>query len=397
MRKAELNRLLTRETASAPSFADFLRLLDATLHFESQSRLRRLKEAYEAFDPDGDPAEISTRSATDREAGGQAMFERFEELLRLCNYRPLERQEIEEALHAASEWGVNLRIDFGMFRRLEIYARHARVDRHVRRRLRDLYRKREIEVPVHGRLAVIFEMIEEPDGTDDHVQPQHIYLKLFKNIPQSDVETLLPGARVQMTWLDQGKIILPTVTGLGMTAFKLFKGAVLAAAFAGIYGLLAFLALVGGTIGYGVKSFFGYQRTKEKYHLHLTRNLYYQNLANGRSVLFHLLDEAQEQEYLEAALAYFVLWREGSQARSAEEVDRAAETFLHEKAGWKVNFEVSDALAKLRRLELADCQGDRWTAAPLKTAIARLDHAWDTLFSSAGSIDSDSLTIRDSA
>ena len=80
-------------------------------------------------------------------------------------------------------------------------------------------------------------------------------------------------------------------------------------AFAGLYGILAFLGLVGGTLGYGLKSFLGYLRAKDKYQLHLTRSLYYQNLDNNGGVLFRLLDEVEEQDFREAALAYFLLWR----------------------------------------------------------------------------------------
>ena len=68
--------------------------------------------------------------------------------------------------------------------------------------------------------------------------------------------------------------------------------------------MLAFLGLVGGTIGYGVRSYFGYLNTKQKYQLSLTESLYYQNLDNNAGVLFRLLDEAEEQEGREAILAY---------------------------------------------------------------------------------------------
>ena len=73
--------------------------------------------------------------------------------------------------------------------------------------------------------------------------------------------------------------------------------------FTGIYGLFAFVVLVGGTLGYGVKSFFGYLRTKDKYQLHLTRHLYYQNLGNNKGVLFRMIHDAEEQEFREAILA----------------------------------------------------------------------------------------------
>ena len=96
-----------------------------------------------------------------------------------------------------------------------------------------------------------------------------------------------------------------------------------------------------GTLGDGVKSFFGYLRTKDKYQLNLTRNLYYQNLDNNAGVVFRLLDEAEEQECREAVLAYYMLWRHASdEGWTQDTLDREAERFLQEQLGLdKVDFE----------------------------------------------------------
>ncbi len=62
--------------------------------------------------------------------------------------------------------------------------------------------------------------------------------------------------------------------------------------------------MLGVTCGYGVRSFYGYLQTKQKYQLNLTESLYYQNLDNNAGVISRLLDEAEEQENREAVLAY---------------------------------------------------------------------------------------------
>jgi hypothetical protein len=184
-----------------------------------------------------------------------------------------------------------------------------------------------------------------------------------------------------MTLLDQSRIMLPTITGVGIAIFKIIQGAVVLV-FAGFYGMLALLGLVGGTIGYGVKSFFGYLRTKDKYQLNLTKSLYYQNLDNNAGVLFRLLDEAEEQECREAFLAYYLLWRKGPpEGLTESEVDRQAETFLEQAIGVHVDFEIHDALGKLERLGLAEADADRrWKVAPVDEALVRLDRAWDHYF-----------------
>ncbi len=73
-----------------------------------------------------------------------------------------------------------------------------------------------------------------------------------------DLEMLLPGTKVKMALLDRIKIIMPTVSGIAVTIAKVDQGAMIAAA-AG--ASRAGLWVLGVTLGYGVKSFFGYLRT----------------------------------------------------------------------------------------------------------------------------------------
>ena len=84
------------------------------------------------------------------------------------------------------------------------------------------WRPRDEVVPRCQRLAIIFRLREcsprtEPLGT------RAVCLKLFKDIPEGDIETLLPGANVCIGLVDQARIALPTVTGLGLTLLKLLK------------------------------------------------------------------------------------------------------------------------------------------------------------------------------
>jgi hypothetical protein len=169
------------------------------------------------------------------------------------------------------------------------------------------------------------------------------------------------------------------MSGLAVTVYKALKGALLAAA-AGVYGILAVL---GVTCGYGVRSFYGYLQTKQKYQLNLTESLYYQNLDNNAGVISRLLDEAEEQENREALLAYFYLWRQPDcRGRTATELDRQIEQFLSAAVGRPVDFEVDDALAKLLRLGLVRRTADnRFLAVSLTEALRILDRAWDNYFS----------------
>ena len=64
-----------------------------------------------------------------------------------------------------------------------------------------------------------------------------------------------------------------------------------------------------------------------------------------------------------------------------EELDRHVESFLLEKAGVDIDFEVDDALAKLKRLGLTlETPAGRYIAIQLPEALIRLDKAWDAFF-----------------
>jgi hypothetical protein len=175
--------------------------------------------------------------------------------------------------------------------------------------------------------------------------------------------------------------MLPTLSGLAIVIVRIFQGALLLL-FAGVYGMLAFLGLVGGTLGYAVRSVLGYFRTKDKYRLVLTRRLYYQNLDNNAGVLFRVLDEAEEQEFREALLAYALLDRYARpDGWDAERLDREVEAWLSRQLNCKIDFEVHDALAKLERLGCAAADDDdRWHALPLSQALDALDRRWDAFF-----------------
>src|SRR5262249_26843546 len=192
---------------------------------------------------------------------------------------------------------------------------------------------------------------------------------------------------------------MPTVSGIALSVYKAVKGALMAAA-AGIYGILAVL---GVTCGYGMRSFYGYLQTKQKYQLNLTESLYYLNLDNNAGVMSRLLDEAEEQENREAILAYYFLWRKldvrGSTADelgwknrtqqntfpaggfTAEELDERIEQFLSKCLGRPIDFEVDDALAKLIRMNLVrEVSPGRYAALSLAEALETLDRAWDNYF-----------------
>jgi hypothetical protein len=129
-------------------------------------------------------------------------------------------------------------------------------------------------------------------------------------------------------------------------------------------------ALAAGSIGYGYKSFYGYLHLRQRYHLTLTRSLYFQNLDSNAGVLSRLLEEAETQECLATLLSYWCLWRFAeSSGWTAEELDTAMELYLDRSADLTVQCEAGAALRRLRSLHLIEEAADRFRAVPLSQAI----------------------------
>jgi hypothetical protein len=366
-------------------FRHFCQLLQATIHHEYHTRLNKLKEDYAPFDPDDDGRGRGSLSDQERAARSSKMFADFNALLMRANYRRLSREEIEAAIRSPSITGLRLRFNLDLFERLEVYVRGScelpRPKSPVALGLPALGNGKanlSPTIPGYRRMVLIFRLRRRSPLTDP-IDTRAIVLKLFKDIPQEDVETLLPGASVTLGMVEQAQIVVPTLSGIALTLFKLLKGAVLVA-FAGIYGLLAFIGLVSGAVGYGLRSFYGYLRTREKHQLSLTRHLYYQNLDNNSGVIYHLLAEAEEQDFREAILAWWLLWRGRMSDATAEQIDAAAEEWLDKHCGVKADFEIGDALEKLQRLEVAHESSGRWRAVSVEQALAVLDQAWDEQF-----------------
>jgi hypothetical protein len=353
-------------------FSQFAHLLDVRIHLAYHHQLNELTRLYANFDPDADTIPPLPLTAGARVRQMNELFLRFDELLERANFVRLRRAELLKALEARSSIGLNLLVDFDIFDRLEIYARGDVVLDRLKRGWRGWGRHERVPTPSYQRLAIIFRLRENV-SFGNFVDTEDVYIKVFKDIPKLDLEMLLPGSTVQMSLIDRAKIVLPTISGIGMAFWKVLQGAVLVAA-AGVYSAAALLGLVGGTLGYGVRSFYGYLRTKEKHQLNLTESLYYQNLDNNAGAIFRLLNEAEEQEHREALLGYYFLWRHAPpQGLTSAELDGGIEKFLATKVGREIDFEVGDSLDKLARLRLVEQRpGERYIARPLAKALAQL-------------------------
>ncbi len=379
----ELAELLCAEPALTPAEGDGVRaladLLAAHYHFEFGRRFRDLKEAYFTFDPDTDNTTLLRLTADERQARLNRLYKDVGALLERARFRHLGRDEIEPALDRASDWGIRMDVDFSAFEHVAIFARGDAWQTRTRRRLRNLYRPEEVEVPVYRRLVLMLKLRDHP-RLPGPVDTHNVFLKVFKDIPRLDVMMLLPGARVRFNLRDRGRVGLPILSGLVMGVWNFFGDLVrfveaLALSPNVVWGLAA------GSIGYGYKSFYGYLHLRQRYHLTLTRSLYFQNLDSNAGVLTRLLDEAEAQGCLAALLGYWCLWRyAGPEGWAADELGAAMDLYLDRYADLAVESEAGAALRRLVALGLAEEEGGRARAVPLAAAIAAVHAARDRHF-----------------
>ena len=404
--------------------------LQRIFHAEHLSQLLQLEEIYSPLDPDSQVVELRKRDDETRNQLTEKLFDRVSGLLFSAHYKRLDRKDLERAVEMASQWGAKLEVNFDLYDRLEIFARGYHVVEAQRRRWQNFFRLETIELPEFERLIMAFrlkpEAVEQDEpqseekpqgvkrnrrkeitariskllaGNDENaLDADHVYLKTFKNIPETDLEILLPGSKVRLTMLDRGKILLPTALAFfKMSRFLTLLIGAIAAGFAALSNpdkLLPLLIVTGAIIGYFVKSVLSYFRTKQKYQFGLTKSLYLKNLGNNSGVLYRILNEAEEQELLETVLGYTVLWHKQRETEAAgedfaglssDEMDREVEAYLFELTQIDIDFEIFDSLGKLARLGLANVDASgRWTAIPIEQAQSSLDESWSRLFQVRG-------------
>ncbi len=346
------------------------------VHQQYRSHHEQLVLLYHDFDPDIDetPIQVSRPlTSAERDLAARKLFSEISDSLEFANYRRLKPREIQEALNVASHWGVRLRIRFTSFRRLEVYGRGDIIAKRWKRSWLPFSQLREVDVPIYQRLVVVFRT-KEMQNLPELLDPDCVHVRMFKNIPKLDVDMMLPGSQVRITWMDTGRIGVPTIWGLFLLATKLARNIWFLAMLGAIKFFSSFLlviAIVIASVIYGVKSVFSYTTTKRRYQLSVARNLYYQNLDNNLGALLRLIDEAEQQESCEAILTYYVLSRSGAKHLTAQQIDERAEEILLSITGIGIDFDVEDALRDLVRMGLIRLTELGWTAIDVEEAMER--------------------------
>jgi hypothetical protein len=258
-------------------------------------------------------------------------------------------------------------------------------------------RWREVKIPVFQRMFLLFKLkpfaVRVEEVMREHkldqkeaeravrslrgllpatVSSDYVYIKLFKNMPRSDVEMIFPNTKVRFRLFDKLKFGVTASGGLGMGVFGTVGKVAMAT---NPYTLAAAVAGFGGIALRQATNFLN-QRTR--YMVVLAQNLYFHAMADNGGVMTLLADRAAEEDIKEEMLLYSVLAKERVNIRNLRQVDQAIEQYLKDTFDIDVDFDVDDALQRLKQegvvTELAD--GTLETLPPREAGL-HIDKLWD--------------------
>lgn len=411
-RKSEIIRLVCEEGTLAQDarkkFRSFCKLLESIYHFEFHKKLEYLKDNYHPLNPDKDTRMVAEYSPEDIRQYEDLLLEKFKEILNDANYEQITEEDLAYAMEKESLFKISLFVDFEDFEKQLIFRRGNRQEKNVFKKW--FFKPVEMEIPFYERVAMLIKFKDAPyfetkKRKDLKFEPGTMIIKLFKNIPAADMEMLFPNTQVRMKLKD--KLLLGgSALGGGVAVFLKASAGLLAmvsvlwfmtrsvvmsggqipnlgpAEISGMVGGASALAAIGAFV---VKQWNSYKNRKIQFMKTLGDNLYFKNMDNNAGVFHHIIDAAEEEECKEAVLGYYFLLR-AEKGMTASAMDDDIEAWFEEKHGVQIDFEITDALRKLKELELCTIAGQNeageeiYQALPLDDACNRLDFIWDNYF-----------------
>jgi len=367
-----LRESISLSEADSEKFECALTTVDSHFREDFSSLRRRLKSLYAPLDPDRDTRVLPGRVEEPRPA---ELSEELERTLDRANYDKVSDDKLTKALRSSSLFQVRLVVDLNDYEEVLLYTRGASEREEIISEFFGLW-KRRIRFVNYDRVVLFMRLKQEIDdeATLGDCPGGSTMLKLFQNVPASDLEMLFPNIRIGMRLLDKLMIGVPAlVSGFIVVSTKVGTTLLLLASLFGFWlglsndpveldkaALLAVGASVFALAGYLWKQLSNYRNRKLRYTQALTRNLYFKLLDNNAGVIFRILDDAEESELKESAVAYYFLLHLGSGV-TAQRLDASIQEWFSQHLGSQVDFDIHDALKKLAALNLAREEDGVWT------------------------------------
>lgn len=392
-RKKEIIKMILREiksgtTVSEKSFTQFCEMVESILHFEFHRELELLKDVYYPINPDLNG--FTSPSQTEIDQSNESLLKTMRKVLNDANYDIITKAEIEEAYANSALVGISVNIDLCDYKFIEIYARGHRRDIFLKKNFFGL-KKKTVEHRILERVLLIARLKEKGST---QINPDKTIIKLFKDVPLEDLELLFPNSKVIMSLKDKLLLAVPAIAaGVPLLVTKVVPALivvfVIISTYFGVKGTIeedqlkqtvAVLSALGALGGFIFKQISKYKSKRFLFQKELSDNLYFRNLVNNAGVFYSLIDSAEEEEFKEAILAYYFILSSETKLKE-DQLDKRIEDWFDRELGCKFDFECSDALYKLTRLNLLNIDDDKTlNVIPLSDALETLDYRWDHYF-----------------
>jgi hypothetical protein len=390
------------DEAGRAGLRQFARMLGAIFHYQYFEELDRLREVYFHFDPELDPR--ARGPLTDPEAAYRSLREEFVRVLTEANFIEIPHDEITRAFAERALVRVKIKAPVEDYRDVRMFRRgHHSETLEIPVWLG--LRRRPLEVVVYD--DVVLMVATWPDGMKpadkskaldrlrrgrQKIRSGAVLFKYFRHIARADLEALFPNVRVVMSLFDHLSLGVPAVVGgipilikLASTMTVLF---LVAGSWLGLSGTLGdndtekALAALSGLFALGafmLRQWGNFHRQSLIHQKQLTDNIYFRNVNNNSGIFNYLIGEAEEQEWKEALLAYYGLLTAAAPL-TREALDARIGELLARAFGVSVDFEIDNALARLKRLELLNETDGRFSVTRLADALTQLDKEWAAFF-----------------
>jgi hypothetical protein len=410
LRKSELIAGLIAEgrldEAGQGMFRRLARTLGAIFHYQFFEELDRLRDAYFQFDPEIDPP--SGRSAENFEVAYRGLSEEFVRVLTDANFVEIAHEEITRAFAERARIRVKIKAPIEDYRDVRMFRRGHHTET-IEVPIWFGLRHRELQVVVYD--DVVMMVATRPDGVTPaearkasagarrgsrKVRGGAVLFKYFRHIARADLKALFPNVRVVMSLFDQLALGVPALVGgvpilvkLASTLTVLF---VVVGFYLGISGTirdrdseqaLAALSALFALGAFLLRQWGNFHRQSLIHQKQLTDNIYYRNVNNNSGIFTYIIGEAEDQDWKVALLAYYGLLT-AQVPPTREALDGRVEALLAQAFGISADFEIEEALARLKRLDLLSETDGRFSVLPLPDALARLEKEWKELLGSSG-------------
>ena len=427
-RRTELIELCLKDgqldAAEVQKFRDFCSLLSAYYHFQFHSYLERLKDNYVPFNPDVETPtriQLTPQEQSDKEA---KLVADFKTILERANYVSLSQEKLQEAFREESLIELRTDLDFNDFEQMLCYSRGD--TKKITWNQQKSFWKVEKVFDVFERVVLLIKFKDESyflakKEKFDKLKftPGKIYVYLYRNIPRFDIEFLFPNVKTSMTWKDRLLLGIPAVGAAVPLVLKilpqllLIVGVILFFTVGPSYAkqlsvseedvqnflpaLVAMLSLLVTIGGFGFRQYTVYKSKQLAFQKKVAETLFFRNMDNNAGVFQSLIDDAEEEECKEILLVFYHLLTSKSPL-TAEQLDNRIETWMDEKFGTKIDFDINGPLRNLEGIRgkiakdgsksvntadipllTKDSQGNCHILS-IEEALAVLDYVWDNAF-----------------